>query len=119
MVTEKEKMLSGEMYDARDPQLTAERQRARDLCKALNESDPAKQVEALLALARVTGTCPQHRKDSTPPVDTAMRDKMLIASLEIDLPKLDATSQLTLQRTIQIILTRFGRPDDATCQLPD
>ena len=38
MVTEKEKMLSREMYDATDPQLTAERRRARDLCKSLNES---------------------------------------------------------------------------------
>jgi maltose O-acetyltransferase len=38
MVTEKEKMLAGEMYDATDPQLTAERQRARDLCKSFNAS---------------------------------------------------------------------------------
>jgi maltose O-acetyltransferase len=38
MVTEKEKMLAGEMYDALDPQLTAERRRARDLCKSLNET---------------------------------------------------------------------------------
>jgi maltose O-acetyltransferase len=38
MVTEKEKMLAGEMYDATDPQLTSERRRARDLCKSLNES---------------------------------------------------------------------------------
>jgi maltose O-acetyltransferase len=38
MVTEKEKMLAGEMYDATDPQLTAERRRARDLCRSLNES---------------------------------------------------------------------------------
>jgi maltose O-acetyltransferase len=38
METEKEKMLAGEMYDATDPQLTAERRRARDLCKSLNES---------------------------------------------------------------------------------
>ena len=43
MVTEKEKMLSGEMYDATDPQLTAERQRARDLCKALNQSYDSEQ----------------------------------------------------------------------------
>jgi len=43
MVTEKEKMLSGEMYDATDPQLTAERQQARDLCKALNESYDSEQ----------------------------------------------------------------------------
>jgi maltose O-acetyltransferase len=43
MVTEKDKMLSGEMYDATDPQLTAERRRARDLCKALNESHGSEQ----------------------------------------------------------------------------
>jgi len=38
MRTEKEKMLAGEMYDAADPQLSAERQRARDLCRSLNAS---------------------------------------------------------------------------------
>jgi maltose O-acetyltransferase len=43
MVTEKEKMLSGEMYDAKDPQLTAERRRARDLCKSLNKSHDREQ----------------------------------------------------------------------------
>ncbi len=43
MVTEKEKMLSGEMYDATDPQLAAERRRARDLCKLLNESHDSEQ----------------------------------------------------------------------------
>ena len=84
--------------------------------KALNESDPKKQVVALLALARVTGVCPQHRTDATASIDTAMRDKLLAAVLAIDLPKLDSTSQLSLQRTVQIILNRFGRPDDATIQ---
>ena len=43
MVTEKEKMLSGGMYDATDPQLIAERRRARDLCKSLNESHDSEQ----------------------------------------------------------------------------
>jgi len=38
MTTEKEKMVAGEMYDAADPQLVQERQRARDLCKSLNAS---------------------------------------------------------------------------------
>ena len=80
--------------------------------KALSESDPAKQVEALLALARVTGVCPQHRKDDTPAVDTTMRDKLLEAVVTIDASALDHTSQLTLQRATQIILNRFGRPDE-------
>ena len=84
--------------------------------KALTESNPQIQVEALLALARVAGVCPQHSPDSAPPVDAAMRDKLLEAFLAIDLSKLDATSQLTLQRTLQIILNRFGQPVDATVQ---
>ncbi|MFT7632053.1 MAG: putative heme-binding domain-containing protein [Mariniblastus sp.] len=84
--------------------------------KSLTEIDPKKQVEALLALARVAGVCPQHRNDTASDVDTAMRDKLLAAVLANDLSKLDATSQLTLQRTLQIILNRFGQPDEATVE---
>lgn len=80
--------------------------------RALAESDPKKQIEALLALARVTGTCPQHRDDSTPPIDMSARDKLLTAVLQLDFKKLDTTSQVTLQRTLQVILNRFGRPDE-------
>src|SRR5687767_12788897 len=36
MKTEKEKMLAGELYDPLDPQLTAERRRARLLVESLN-----------------------------------------------------------------------------------
>ena len=79
--------------------------------KALSESDAKKQVEALLALARVTGVCPQHRTDETPAVDLAMRGKLLHAVTSIDMTSLNHTQQLTLQRTTQIVLNRFGRPD--------
>lgn len=81
--------------------------------KALNESDPTKQVEALLALARVTGTCPKHRDDNTPDVDKAMRDKLLTALSSVDVSKLSKTGRLTLHRTVQIVLARFGMPDDS------
>lgn len=84
--------------------------------KALAESDSKIQVEALMALARVAGVCPQHRNESSQAVDTKMRDQLLAAVLAIDLSKLDVSSQLTLQRTIQIILSRFGRPDDGTVE---
>lgn len=50
MKTEKEKMLAGEFYDPLDPQLIAARQRARDLCKRLNDSredDPAGRADIL------------------------------------------------------------------------
>ncbi|EMI21024.1 heme-binding protein [Rhodopirellula maiorica SM1] len=81
--------------------------------KALTESDPAKQVVALLALARVAGVDPMHRTDETPEIDTAMRAKLLNAAIAIDPSGLDSFDQLTLQRTIQVILNRFGRPDQA------
>lgn len=79
---------------------------------ALTESDPNKQVQALLALARVTGVCPQHRTEQTPPVDMEMRDRLLKALVSIDISKLEHTGRLTLVRTTQIVLNRFGRPDE-------
>ena len=81
--------------------------------KALAESDPAKQVEALMALARAAGVCPQHRKADTKPADTALRGKLLAALLKLDLAKLPREQQLTALRAIQITLNRFDRPDEA------
>jgi maltose O-acetyltransferase len=45
MRSEKEKMRSGELYDPLDPQLAAERRRARLLCKALNGTRDDQQEE--------------------------------------------------------------------------
>ncbi|MFC3881335.1 sugar O-acetyltransferase [Algoriphagus namhaensis] len=39
-MTEKEKMLAGQLYQAGDPVLTAERLKVRQLIKKLNDSDP-------------------------------------------------------------------------------
>ena len=39
--SEREKMLAGELYDPLDPELTADRVRARDLCQALNATREA------------------------------------------------------------------------------
>ena len=98
--------------------------------KALAESDSAKQVEALLALARVGGICPYHRVPAkplgvpagepqikmvpipegatpTPPVDSALRDEILKALIAIDFDALAPESQLTLVRTVEITLNRF------------
>lgn len=82
--------------------------------RALTDPNPETRPEALLALARVTGVCPQHRDDETPPVYEAMRTSLLNSILELDVAKLDHERQLTLLRTLQITLNRFGRPDDAT-----
>jgi maltose O-acetyltransferase len=50
MKTEREKMLSGELYDARDPELVAARDRARELTRRLDELADAAQRCQLLGL---------------------------------------------------------------------
>ena len=82
--------------------------------KALSEDNPTRQIQALLALARVAGVCPQHRKDDTPAVDFGMRDKLLKALSSIDASSLSLTDQQALVRTIQIVLNRFGQPEVAS-----
>jgi maltose O-acetyltransferase len=53
MHTERERMLAGELYDPLDPVLVAARERARDICWALNatrESETEKRRQLLLEL---------------------------------------------------------------------
>lgn len=82
--------------------------------RALAETDPAKRVEALLALARVTGIDPFHRQPSDPPVDEAMRARLLDAIERTAWEDLNETQRITLVRVLEIVLNRFGRPADAT-----
>ena len=42
-MTERQKMLAGELYDPLDPELTSARERARDLCQTLNATREAEQ----------------------------------------------------------------------------
>lgn len=56
MSGERQKMLSGEMYDPLDPGLVAARQHARDLCRALNASGEAQQEERRRILVELFGT---------------------------------------------------------------
>ena len=48
MTTEKEKMLSGQLYDSRDPQLVKERHKARHATKAINKAFSIKERHFLL-----------------------------------------------------------------------
>ncbi|WP_339708466.1 sugar O-acetyltransferase [Algoriphagus aquimarinus] len=50
-MTEKEKMLAGELYQAGDPELAAERLKARKLVKTFNDSDP-EDTELRISLIR-------------------------------------------------------------------
>jgi maltose O-acetyltransferase len=55
MTTEREKMLSGELYDPFDPELVAGRARARDLCQDLNATREAQAGERRRLLAELFG----------------------------------------------------------------
>ena len=54
-MTEKEKMLAGELYDATDRQLVAERRRARDLLHGLNHSRDGQRELRLDVIRRLFG----------------------------------------------------------------
>lgn len=84
--------------------------------KALHERNPAKQVEALLALTRVTGIDPAHRKPSDPPVNKELHGKILDALERIQWEKLNQQQQITLVRTYQICFNRFGRPSESSAR---
>jgi maltose O-acetyltransferase len=45
MGTERQKMLAGELYNPLDAELVAARERARDLCRALNDTRESQQIE--------------------------------------------------------------------------
>src|SRR5262245_22433014 len=55
MSAEREKMLRGELYDAADPQLVAERLDARELLHRFNHSSPVDEGERLRLLAELFG----------------------------------------------------------------
>jgi maltose O-acetyltransferase len=55
MRSEREKMLAGEMYDPGDPELVAARERARDMCLALNATREAEQEERRALLRELFG----------------------------------------------------------------
>ncbi|MCB1279311.1 c-type cytochrome [Prosthecobacter sp.] len=81
--------------------------------KAFAETNLTAQLEALLAVTRLTGVCPTHRKEGYV-VNTAKRDQILAALLKDDFSKLTNDQRLAYVRLIEIVLHRFGNPDDAT-----
>jgi maltose O-acetyltransferase len=54
-MSERDKMLAGELYDPFDPELVAGRERARDLCQALNATRESQQDERRRVLRDLFG----------------------------------------------------------------
>ncbi len=56
MGVERQKMLAGELYDPLDPELVAARERARDLCRALNNTRESEQTDRRRILQDLFGS---------------------------------------------------------------
>ncbi|MGY8656291.1 MAG: heme-binding protein [Verrucomicrobiia bacterium] len=80
--------------------------------RALKEADHGKRVTALLALSKATGIDPFHRKADDPKVDFHMRGRLLKSLGQVDWKKLNDEQRVTLVRAYEIVLNRFGTPDD-------
>ncbi len=80
--------------------------------KALQEPDHGKRVTALLALAKATGIDPFHRQADDPKVDYQMRGRLLASLGQVDWSKLNDWQRITLVRAYEIVLNRFGLPDE-------
>lgn len=82
--------------------------------RALAESSsPEAALQALLALTHVSAQDPAHRPNNATPPDPKLRDQILEALGRIDWKTLDDPRRLDLLRVYQVVLNRFGRPDDS------
>jgi putative heme-binding domain-containing protein len=84
--------------------------------KALSETDSARKVTALLALARAGGIDPQHRQPNDPPLNASLGEAILTSIEGVDWNRQSFSQRLTLLRALQIALVRFGRPSESHIQ---
>ena len=78
--------------------------------KALTEKDLGKRSNILLSLSKAAGIDPFHRKDTDSPIDREMGQKILQSLLQIKWSELTPSERLSLVRTYQVAMVRFGKP---------
>ena len=81
--------------------------------RTLNEKNHNQRVAALLGLGKVAGADPANGKPDAP-VNKELAAAVYGSLTKVDWGKLDYTGKLTLVRTYQIALVRFGDPDAGT-----
>jgi putative heme-binding domain-containing protein len=83
--------------------------------KALKETDPAKSINALLALVRTTAKDPFHHpsKPGDPVAGVDLKEPILAALDRIDWQKLSDSQRLDLLRVYSVLFNRLGWPDRA------
>jgi putative heme-binding domain-containing protein len=81
--------------------------------RALKEADPARALNALLALVRATGQDPFHhpRKPGDPVPGAALQGPILDALARLDWAKLSDFQRLDLLRVYAVLFNRTGWPD--------
>ncbi|MEY3829021.1 MAG: hypothetical protein RL636_722 [Verrucomicrobiota bacterium] len=99
--------------------------------RALKETDAARSLEALLAVARVGAQCPNHSPRAAKPdprtgvplmvaqptaAEAATRDGLLDALQRLDWSKLSNDQRIAWVRIAEIVLHRYGTPDAARVQ---
>ncbi len=99
--------------------------------RALKETDAARSLEALLAVARVGAQCPNQSPRAAKPdrqtgvpvivaqptaAEAATRDAVLDALLRLEWAKLSNDQRIAWVRISEIVLHRYGTPDAARVQ---
>jgi putative heme-binding domain-containing protein len=95
--------------------------------KALSETRPDAAIEAIIALARVSGEVTEaagwpHEKTSSPPVapakpeDQALQSQLFESLGRVDFHKLSTQQQRALLRAYQLVITRLGKPTPDQCR---
>jgi putative heme-binding domain-containing protein len=77
---------------------------------ALQYEEPNQKINALLALVRVSASCPQHDPQRKKAGDPALRAKILESLGKLDFTKLTVEQRLELIRVYHVLFNRFGPP---------
>jgi putative heme-binding domain-containing protein len=80
--------------------------------RALTEKNPTAQMESLFALTRAAGVSPTHRPKNFK-VNEEIRGQLWKALLPHDFAKFNEEQRLMYVRLVQLVLHRFGNPDDS------
>jgi putative heme-binding domain-containing protein len=81
--------------------------------KALAEENPTAKINSLLALVRVSASCPQHDPERKKKGDPALRAKILESLGKLDFAKLTVEQRLELVRVYHVLFNRFGPPTES------
>jgi putative heme-binding domain-containing protein len=84
--------------------------------RALAEKNPEAAISALLALVRVSASDKTNHPEAPPP-DEKLRGQILKSLQGLDWDKLTDAQRLEYLRVHEVLFTRFGKPDQPSCNI--